>query len=95
MYKEEVARGVRISKIRPQKLEFLPGATLEDILNKGREAFFSELDPPLSSLHLADSSGNVVDAESDDWTVGKYFEENGYQPSRHKLYIMYREPTVS
>ena len=62
--------------------------------NKGREAFFSELDSPLSSLHLADSSGNVVDAGSDDWTVGKYYEGNGYQPSQSPQ-IMYKERTVS
>lgn len=88
IYKEEEGRGVRSSKIRPQKFDLFPDASLEDVLSKGREAFFSELDVPLSFLHLADSSGQVVDANSDGWTIGKYFAENGYQPSRHKLYIM-------
>ena len=95
IYKEEEGRGIRSSKIRPHKFDLFPDATLEDILNKGREAFFSELDLPLSTLHLADSFGQMVDINSDNWTVGKYFEENGYQPSRHKMYIMFKEPSVS
>ena len=89
MYKEEEGRGVRSSKIHTQKLSLAPTAMLDNILHVGREAFFSDYDLPNSSLHLADSSGNILEcAESEGWTLGKYFEENHYQPNRHKLYIM-------
>ena len=86
MYKEEEGRGVRSSKIHTQKLSL---ATLDNILHMGREAFFSDYDLPMSSRHPADSSGNTLEcAESEGWTLGKYFEENHYQPYQHKLYIM-------
>ena len=95
IYNEEEGKGIRNSKIHPQKFKLFSTATMEDILNMGREAFFSELDPPIDTLHLANSSGQIIDADSENWTLGKYFEENGYQPSRHKLYIVYRPQMVS
>ena len=76
-------------EVHTQKLSLAPTATIDNILHMGREAFFSDYDLPMSSLHLADSSGNILEcAESKDWTLDKYFEENCYQPSRQKLYIM-------
>ena len=95
IYNEEEGKGIRNSKIPPQKFKLFSTATIEDILNMGRKAFFSELDPPLDTLHLANSSGQIIDVNSENWTLGKYFDENGYQPSRHKLYIVYKHPTVS
>ena len=94
MYKEEEGRGVRSSKIRTQKFSLPPSATLDDVLKMGKEAFFSELDIPLRYLHLVDSSGLPIETGDEDWTLGKYFEKNGYQPSRHKLYVMFKEPLV-
>ena len=93
VYKEEEGRGVRSSKFCPQKFDLLPTATLEAILSMGRHAFFSD-EMPLKYLCLADSTGQKIDISSDTWTVGSYFEENGYQPSRHKLYTMYKDSTV-
>lgn len=91
VFSDDEGRGVRSSKIPSQKISFPPSATLRDILEKGREMFYSELDIPMHFLHLADSSGQIINAEGDKWTIGKYFEENGYQPSRHKMYIMFKE----
>ena len=65
---------------------FLLQQLMEDIINMGREAFFSELDPPLDTFHLANSSGQIIDADSENWTLGKYFEENGSAKSAQALH---------
>ena len=95
MFSEKEGRGVRSTKIPAQKLSFTSTSTYNDILMAGKDAFFPDYDPQLNSLHIADSSGKVIKSTGDDWTLGKYFEENGFQPSRHKLYIMFKEPLVS
>ena len=95
MYREEEGRGVRSGKLpAPRKIELSLSSTLKDILTLGRETFFQKSKPPLHSLCLADSSGQPIDISSDEWTIGNFYEQNCYQPSRFKLYIMYK-PSVS
>ena len=77
---------IRNSKIHPQKFKLFSTATMEDIINMGREAFISELDLPLNTFHLANSSGQITDADSENWTLGKYFEENGSAKSAQALH---------
>ena len=51
----------------------------------GGKHFSLIMNPSMSSLHLADSSGSILEcAESEGWTLGKD------QPSRHKQYIMFK-----
>ena len=95
VYREEEGRGVRSGKLpAPRKIELSLSSTLKDILTLGRETFFQKSKPPLHSLCLADSSGQPIDISSDEWTIGNFYEQNCYQPSRFKLYIMYK-PSVS
>ena len=63
-------------------------------LTLGRETFFPKSKPSLHSLCLADSSGQAIDISSDEWMIGNFYEQNSYQPSRFKLYVMYK-PSVS
>ena len=60
----------------------------------GREAFISELDLPLNTFHLANSSGQITDADSETGHWENILRRMG-QPSRHKLYIVYKHPMVS
>lgn len=47
----------------------------------------------VSCLALADSSGSRIDIEDEDsWTIGDFYAQYDYKPSRYKLYVMYVPP---
>ena len=42
-----------------------------------------------SRMELADSSGLSIHVNKSEWKLYSYYKDNNYQPSRHKLYVMY------
>jgi len=67
--------------------------------------FFEEFEPTKDTLSLADSSGVPIQlSDPDNWTLGSFYQSNGLQPSRYKLYVVlkvrtffstYRVPSVT
>ena len=91
MYDSEKGRGIRKKSIpAPMEIELPLDSSPDDVLMVGRENFFDEIHPSLSSLALAESGGSrlhIKDKET--WTLGGYFKSKSLKPSRYKLYIMY------
>ena len=51
--------------------------------------FFEAYDPNMNKLSLADSNGMPIKvANPDEWTLGMFYQNNGLQPSRYKLYVV-------
>ena len=95
VYSVDKGKGVRKKYIPPPcELELSPSATLRDILTAGRRKFFADDEEvSLSSLTLADSSGSRIDIDDEDsWTIGDFYAQHDYKPSRYKLYVMYVPP---
>ena len=86
MYSFEKGKGVRKRYIPPPcEVEFLPSATLQDVLKVGKRKFFGDdEDISLSYLALADSYGSRIDIDDEDtWTIGEFYAQHDYKPSRH------------
>ena len=58
----------------------------KDVLEKAVSLFFEAYEPKLDSLSLADSNGMPI--HTDKWTLGNFYQSNGLQPSRYKLYVV-------
>ena len=98
VYSFEKGKGVRKRYIPPPcEVEFLPSATLQDVLKVGNRKFFGDdEDISLSYLALADSYGSRIDIDDEDsWTIGDFYAQHDYKPSRYKLYVMYVPPVSS
>ena len=91
IYDRKQGKGVKKGKLPPaKKVEFLTNSTVHDVLLYGKREIFHKMNPPLRYLSIADSSGQEIATASDDeWTIGSYYQENVYKPSRYKLYVMY------
>ncbi len=59
-------------------------------LKKANDIYFNQ--PDTSCLILADTNGLQVEMDNvGDWTLEQYYSVNRYQPSRHKVYVMYSD----
>ena len=48
------------------------------------------------ALALADSCGSRIDFDDkDSWSIGDFYVQHDYKPSRYKLYVMYVPPVSS
>lgn len=71
----------------PRKVELVKTSSLDDVLNKANEMYFK-----LPDTSCLDSNGLLIEVDSVlDWKLEQYYACNHYQPSRHKLYVMYTE----
>ena len=91
IFDENLNKGVRkkcLPDPNPRKISIPRSAPLEMVLSKARELFFEEfdIDDP-QALSLCDSSGVLIPAESG-WSLGDFYNKNGLQPSRYKLYVV-------
>ena len=59
----------------------------------GKEKFFPDLDCPLESFCLGDSSGITKDKST--WTLSNFVKEIGLPPCKIRLYIVYRPVVCS
>ena len=76
----------------PTKIEFSKTSTLQAIFKKATELYFSDIDDIEENgykLNLADSNGIPLHIEKmDSWVLSEFYQHNGLQPSRYKLYVM-------
>jgi hypothetical protein len=90
IYNHSLGKGVR-SKCLPQpnpiKIEMSKNSLLNDIYKRAKELFFKKKE---GNMFLSDSSGVIIDLGVN-WTKGKYYNENNFILSRHKLYVILDE----
>ena len=84
-------KGVRKKSIpepNPRKVEMSRMSSLVDIFQKAKELYFyPKCD--IDEFKLGDGSGMLVEvAEKESWSLQKYYDENSYKPSRHKVYVV-------
>ena len=93
VYSCNKGKGVRKYIPPPCEVEFLPSATLQDVLKAGKRKFFADDDKiSLSCLPLADSYGSRIDIDDEEsWTID-FYAQYDYKPSRYNLYVMYVPP---
>ena len=87
-----VGRGVRkryLHEPNPTKVEMRRDSSYNKVLKMAVSIFFELYNPELDSLSLADSNGVTINISSRaTWTIGTFYQSNGLQPSRHKLYVV-------
>ncbi len=92
VYDQNLSRGVRKKYLpdpNPTKVELAKDTKYTDILEMAKSLFFDEFDPTLDTLSLADSSGVPIQiSDPEKWTLGSFYQNNGLQPSRYKLYVV-------
>ena len=92
IYDEVVHRGIRkkyLPEPNPAKIEISTSAGYNDLLEVAKLKYFSEFQPELDKLSLADSTGMPITVASPEtWTVGSFYASNSLQPSRYKLYVV-------
>ena len=92
MYDPNLCRGVRkryLHEPNPTRVEMKRDCSYKDVLEKAVSLFFEAYEPKLDSLSLADSNGMPIHiACPDKWTLGNFYQSNGLQPSRYKLYVV-------
>jgi len=97
VYYPILQRGVRKKYLpdpNPTKIELPKDVKYEDILQMAISLFFEEFEPTKNTLSLADSSGVPIQlSDPDNWTLGSFYQGNGLQPSRYKLYVVLKVRT--
>lgn len=92
IYDPILCRGVRKKYLHdpnPTKVELKRESSYEEVLNMAVSLYFEAYDPSLDKLSLADSNGMPIQvASADEWTLGAFYQNNGLQPSRYKLYVV-------
>ena len=88
IYDSQCSRGVKKKCYLNPILQKLSNSSLQDIYEKAKQLYFTP-ETNLADLKLGDSSGMVIVEQK--WVLEKYYEEFHYQPSRHKLYVIYYE----
>ena len=63
-------------------------------MDLANELYFGNGADP-SRMELADSPGLSIHVNKSEWKLDSYYKNNNYQPSCHKLYLMYDNEGVS
>ena len=96
LYDGELQRGVRkkcLPEPNPTKIEMNKSSTLSSVFESAKKLFFKDME---GELMLGDSYGTVIHvSEPAMWSLGTFFETNGLQPSRYKLYVIMSPEKVS
>lgn len=97
LYNSLSGKGVKrdyLPKPNPQKVEMPKNCTFREIVHKAKTLYFGE-DADESKMNLADSSGIMIQVDKASWNLDQYYKDNNYQPSRHKIYVLYDNEPVS
>ena len=90
MYDEAEGKGMKsnLPKPNPCKVDLPRRATIYDLFNKAAEVYFDSASD-IENMDLADSSGMIIRVDDKDkWMLEKYFTDNNYHPSRHRLFVV-------
>ena len=94
IYDPDLKRGVKKKDLgstcqNPTRVEVNSDSSMESLFELASSLFFNKLSSTIEEYNLADSSGVEIHvANKDDWTIGSYYQNHGFVPSKHKFYIM-------
>ena len=89
VYDRILKKGVKRRYVPPPMIfSFSGNATCMDVIQKGIEKFFSEVQSPDAlNFCLADSSG-IPYERNDTWSLSEFIQATGQPPSKLRLYVM-------
>ena len=92
MYDPDLQKGVRKKTLpSPQYVDFPRSSNYEEVIKRGKGIFFPKGVNDTSQYYFASTSGipfHVDDPE--DWSLGEFLNEHGYQPSKTRFYIVFK-----
>ena len=83
-----------LPKPNPQQVEMPKNCTLREIVRKAKTLYFGE-DADKSKMNLADCSCIMIQVDKASCNLGQYYKDNNYQPSSHKIYVLYDNETLN
>ena len=94
IYDPDIKKGVKkrvLPEPNPTKVELPKSSSIQAVFDKATELYFKDLGDAVkdTKLSLADSNGIPIHIENyQSWILNEFFQHNGLQPSRYKLYVM-------
>ena len=93
VYDPRKGRGIRkkhLPEPNPTKVELSRRSTIFEVFNKAIELYYKGLsEVTVNDVSLADSTGKEIAVENlSHWRLWNDYSQNGFVPSRHKLYTM-------
>lgn len=97
MYDTRSQKGTKRKTLpSPRVIDFDATATYMDVVKRAKESFFPENTDDMNAYSLAGTSGIPFDVDNkENWVIGEFLKEHGYQPSKLRLYIIYDPEKVS
>ena len=91
IYNEAQQKGVKKQYLpAPCVVDMQRSSTYLQVLQQGRDIFFSEESENLLDYSLCGTAGTPFDiSDVDEWVLGDFLKTHGYQPSKLRLYILY------
>ena len=90
IFEPNLQKGVKkdwLAKPNPRKVELARNSSLQTVFERCKEIYFSS-GCAVENLQLADSSGMIIEVQKESWVLETFYNENNYQASRHKLFVM-------
>ena len=93
MYDNSKNKGVRrkfLPEPNPTKVEMDKKSTICNVYEKSIDLYYKQFSTiSVNDVMLADSAGNIIEISNPtEWTLGDYYNQNHFLPSRHKLYTV-------
>ena len=90
VYSVEEENGIKRKSIPPPRMvDFVKGSTYEEVIQRGRDLFFTSYTNELSNYCLAGPAGVPFHIEDEEeWSLEEFMKEHGFQPSKTRLYVM-------
>ena len=100
MYDEVCGKGKKkfLPQPNPCKVELSRSSSLHDVFIKAKELYFEGKSgsDDMDSYCLADSNGMIIKVDNKDtWTLEKYFQDNAYHASRHRVFVVLHEVIIN
>ena len=91
IYDETQQKGVKKQYLpAPRVVDMLRSSTYLQVLQQGRDIFFSDESEDLLDYSLCGTSGTPFDiSNAEEWVLGDFLKTHGYQPSKLRLYILF------
>ena len=93
LYDPDLQKGVRKKTLSsPQYVDFPKSSNYEEVIKRGKEVFFPKEVNDMSQYYLASTSGIPFHVDNpEDWSLGEFPTEHGFQPSKTRFYLVYKD----
>ena len=95
MYDPVKEIGIRKKIPSTTLLEFNSRASYGEVMHTVIPVFFPNGDDNPSHYSLAGTSGVPFEVDREEWTLGAFLKKRKFQPSKIRLYVMYKPQVFS